>query len=354
MRYRILCIGETWFGSDARSSFAALRRLGHSVHVLDENNYVSTNWQTKLSKGVRRIFKPVFVNELTLEALNVLSQFKPHCLFVFKGNWVHPSLIEYFNKQRIPTVNYYPDVSFLSHGPYLPRALPLYDHIFTTKSYGVDDMKLHLGISSASFLPPGFDPELHNPVDLNEEEQQVYECDVAFIGTWSRRKELLLSSLREKLPNINLKIWGCQWGNLQSPALKTSIVGQGVTGDEYTKAICGASICLGLLSEEGKGSSSGDRITARTFQIPACGALLLHERNPEVLSFFEEGIDAAFFSAPDELAEQVSYYLNHRDARERIATSGRERSLRDEYAIDGRMKVVVKWLDQHIDAANGI
>ncbi|MBC8029374.1 MAG: glycosyltransferase [Pyrinomonadaceae bacterium] len=295
----------------------------------------------------------MFVNELKLEALNVVTQFKPHCLFVFKGNWVHPSLIEYCHRQTIPTVNYYPDVSFLSHGSYLPRALPLYDHVFTTKSYGVDDMNQQLGITRASFLPPGFDPELHRPVDISDEERHTYQCDVAFIGTWSPKKESLLSSLREKLPNINLKIWGCQWHKAQSPALKTCIVGHGVIGDEYTKAICGASICLGLLSEEGRGSSSGDLITARTFQIPACATLMLHERNPEVLRYFAEGIDAAFFGTPKELVEKVQYYLENDNERERIATNGRDRSVRDDYAIDGRMKVVLRWLDHHTEGSNG-
>lgn len=351
--FRILCIGETWFGSDARAAFAAFRRLGHSVHVLDENSYVSIQWQSTIAKGLRKVFKPLFVNELKRGAVAFASHFKPDCLFVFKGNWVHPELIEFCRQKNIVAVNYYPDVSFLTHGSYIPRALPLYDRVFTTKSYGVGDMKRELGVHRSDFLPPGYDPELHRPLVLNERDRKRYECDVVFIGTWSPKKEQLLASLCSALPNVRVKIWGCQWNKSHSSVLAKSIMGTEVTGDEYTKAICGASICLGLLSEAGGGASSGDLITARTFQIPACATFMLHERNSEVVDYFQEGKEAAFFGTPEELAETVRYYLEHSAERHKISQAGLTRSLTDEYAIDARMRVVTNWLGEHLKFCNG-
>lgn len=351
--FRILCIGETWSGSDARASFAALRRLGHSVHVLDENNYVSTQWQSIVAKGLRKLFKPLFVNELKRDAVKLVSQFNPDCLFVFKGNWVHPQLITFCKQRNIPSVNYYPDVSFLTHGKYIPKALPLYDRVFTTKTYGIRDMEKELGIQRSSFLPPGYDPELHRPVVLNADELNRYGCDVGFIGTWSPKKESLLASLKRDLPDVRLKVWGNQWERSNSTELVQSIIGTEVTGDEYAKAICGASICLGLLSEAGGGASSGDLITARTFQIPACGTFMLHERNSEVMGYFQEGKEAAFFDTPQELAEKVDYYLSHSIERQQISRAGLSRSLGDDYAIDARMRVVTHWLGEHLNRANG-
>lgn len=351
--YRILCIGETWFGSDARAAFAALRRMGHSVHVLDENSYVSTQWQSTIAKGLRKIFKPVMVNELKRDAVKFASQFKPDCLFVFKGNWVPPELIAFCRQKKIASVNYYPDVSFLTHGSYIPKTLPLYDRVFTTKTYGLADMKRELGVQRSSFLPPGYDPELHRPIVMNEEDKKRYECDVVFVGTWSPKKERVLASLSRALPKVRLKIWGNQWNRSHSKGLAGSIMGSGVTGDEYTKAICGALISLGLLSEAGGGASSGDLITARTFQIPACGAFMLHERNSEVLDYFQEDKEAAFFGSPEELADKVLYYLDHPLERQEISRAGLDRSLTDDYAIDARMKVVTRWLGEHLATRNG-
>jgi glycosyltransferase involved in cell wall biosynthesis len=345
--YRILCVGETWFGSDGRAAFSALRRLGHSVMVLDENHYVPGNWQSKLSKGIRKLGRPLFVRELMFDAVRVIQQYKPQCLFVFKGNWVHPDLIRYCKQRGIVSINYYPDVSFQSHGPYIPKALPEYDHIFNTKSYGVTDMRSQQ-IQQVSFVAPGYDPELHCPVSLADEDKLLYGCDVAFVGTWSPKKERYLSTLREALPDISVKIWGNQWEKSSERGLRGSIMGYGVIGDEYTKAIRGAAICLGLLSEIGKGASSGDLITARTFQIPACGTFMLHERNDEVLSYFKEGRDAAFFGTPAEMGEKVRYYLDAPDERARIAQMGLQRSVESEYAIDGRMEEVMSWLNKRL------
>jgi spore maturation protein CgeB len=351
-QFRILCVGETWFGSDARAAFAALRRLGHSIQVVDQNNYVPLHWQTKLSKAIRKAFRPLFVKELMLDVYGILERSRPHCLFVFKGNWVHPEIIKYCRSLGIATVNYYPDVSFLSHGPYIPQALPLYDQIFNTKSYGVGDMQSQLGVRKVNFLEPGYDPELHRPVSLTNEERKTYGCDVAFIGTWSPKKESILLSLRKALPNIRIRIWGFQWDRKCAPALKGSVMGYGITGDEYTKAICGSAICLGLLSEIGLGSSSGDLITARTFQIPACGTFMLHERNPEVLHYFEEGRDAEFFDSSEELARKVNYYLSDERKREEIAKNGLLRSNREDYSIDNRMSSVLFWLSSQLNGSS--
>ena len=348
---RILCIGETWLGSDARASFAALRRQGHSVHVLDENNYVSNLWQTNVGRGLRNIFRPWLVRELTNATLRASRTFQPHCLFVFKGNYVHPRVIARCRQQGIVTINFYPDVSFRVFGPYIPRALPIYDHIFTTKTFGVDDLHDQLGITDVSFLEHGYDPDLHYAAELTAEEKLRYSCDVNFIGTWQPKNESLLSSLKQSLPQIKTRIWGSQWDRAKAKDLKDSIMGTEVTGDEYRKALRGASICLGLLRERLKGSSSGDLITARTFQIPACGIFMLHERNVEVLRYFEEDREAAFFGSPEELARKVRHYLDNPAERERIADAGLKRSLRDGYAIDARMKVVLDWLGQRLNGS---
>jgi spore maturation protein CgeB len=342
--YRILCIGETWFGSDARSAFAALRRLGNSVEVVDPNYYLP-DWHSTFARGIRKLLRPLFVRELTRETLQRIKRFKPDCLFVFKGNWVQPEIVRECRQAGITTVVYYPDVSFLSHGQYIPKTLPLYDHIFTAKSFGVHDMASQLGVSNISFLEPGFDPELHRPIELTDCEKEVFGADVSFIGTWSQKKESILAALRAGLQDIRIRIWGYRWENCSNPQLRSSIMGYGITGDDYVKAICGSKICLGLLSEAGKGSSSGDYITARTFQIPACGTFMLHERNPEILQYFSEGLDVECFSSAEELIGKVRFCLEDDHYRNEVGATGLKRSVEEDYSIDRRMNVLLRWLD---------
>ena len=344
---RILCIGETWFGSDARAAFAALRRLGHSVHVIDESHFVPTEWTSRGARVLRRAFRGVMVDQLSRKAAETMRVLEPDLLFVFKGNYVSPALLEEATRRGVKSFNYYPDVSFFTHGAQLPKALPLYDHVFNAKTFGVKDMSAH-GVKSVSFLAPGFDPELHRPMQLTDSDKASFGCDVSFIGTWSPKKENVLAALSEAIPLLRLKVWGNQWEKRVTKSLDGAVTGVGITGDDYTRAICASSICLGLLSEARTGSSSGDLITARTFQIPACGTFMLHERNDQVAGYFDEGKDAEFFGSTEELISKVQKYLEANDERERIAESGLERSVESDYSIDRRMREAVAVMQQRL------
>lgn len=351
--HRILCVGEMWHGSDARSAFESLRRLGHAVLVLDEEQYVGTRWRSLGGRILRRGLAGWLVRELTEDATRCLRRFQPDLLFVFKGNWVQAELLRRTRLAGVASANFYPDVSFLAHTRHIPRALPLYDHVFTTKTFGVRDMQERLGLRQCSFVPPGFDLDLHRPITLNDADRRRYACDVSFIGTWSPKKEALLAAVRAALPGFHLRIWGCQWEKAREAALASCVQGTGVTGDEYVKAICGSTICLGLLSEVRQGASSGDAITARTFQIPACGTFMLHERTSEVVQYFVEGAEIACFGSSDELVTRLRHYSAHGDELRAMATAARRRSLESGYSLDDRMRVVSAWLSERLAASPG-
>lgn len=351
--HRILCVGEMWHGSDARSAFESLRRLGHLVLVLDEEQYVGTRWRSTWGRVLRRCLAGWLVRELTEDAARSMRRFQPDLLFVFKGNWVQGEMLRRARLDGVASANFYPDVSFLAHTRHIPTALPLYDHVFTTKTFGVRDMQERLGLRQCSFVPPGFDPDLHRPTALSEADRDRYACDVSFIGTWSPKKEALLAAVRAALPALHLRIWGCQWGKAREVTLAACVQGTEVTGDEYVKAICGSTICLGLLSEVRQGASSGDLITARTFQIPACGTFMLHERTPEVLQYFEEGKEIACFNSAEELVSQVRHYLARPEAIDATAAAARRRSLECGYSLDDRMRVVSAWLSERLASSPG-
>ena len=63
----------------------------------------------------------------------------------------------------------------------------------------------------------------------------------------------------------------------------------------------------------------------RIFEIPACGTLLLAERNPVLAGLYEDGQEAVFYSTPQEMIEQARYFLDHPEERQAIAAAGRRR-----------------------------
>src|SRR5207237_639841 len=85
-----------------------------------------------------------------------------------------------------------------------------------------------------------------------------------------------------------------------------------------------------------------DETTTRTYEIPACGGFMLHERNEEVLELYEEGKEIACFDSAEELREKILYYLRHQQERERIALAGYKRCV-PAYSYDNRMSEIVRW-----------
>jgi spore maturation protein CgeB len=339
--FRILAVGDLWQGSNAYAYVRAFRRAGHSVRVLAPENYVPSAWASRPLKAVRRTLEPLLVREYAKALLSAAANLRPHLFFVFKGRYVDPDVVRRIKAAGAVAVNFFPDVSFMAHGPLIPQALPHYDWVFTAKTFGVNDMRHRLGVESASVLPHGYDPEVHAPVELDAEDRHRYECDVSFVGTWSPKKQSFLEKLVALYPGIRLRVWGYQWEPAHA-TLRHRVEREPVLGIEYAKAMLASRINLCILSEARRGSSSGDRTTSRTFHIPATGAFMLHERTDELATFFRESSECGCFGLPEEMATRVEYFLRHDDERTAMARAGRERCLSSGYSIDARASELLR------------
>jgi spore maturation protein CgeB len=88
----------------------------------------------------------------------------------------------------------------------------------------------------------------------------------------------------------------------------------------------------------------------RTFEIPACHAFMLAERTHEHLELFREGIEMACFSSPEELVDQVRYYLTHESERLQIAHAGHQRVLKENFSYKDRLEQIFKYVDSVFSA----
>lgn len=338
---RAVVVCDQWLGSNGYAGMKAMRRAGWAVEVVPEWEFVPVKWRSAAMRALAKAVRPLAVREFNRELMLQVTRLEPELLLVFKGTFVTEDTLRHCASLGVRQYCFFPDVSFRTHGRYLPTALPLYDWVFTTKSFGLEDMRAQLGVGNASLLMHGFDRDLHRPVPLSGLDRERYECDVSFIGKWSPKKEGLIALLLDRLPTITVKVWGELWDQTRSPAVRRIVGGHGLYGEEFVRAICASRINLGLLSERTAGASSGDRITSRTFHIPACGGFLLHERTEEVSQIFAEGRHFAGFGGPDELVTSVQHYLRNETDRRRIAEEGhRLVATRDSW--DDRVKQIIE------------
>ena len=342
---RILMVCDLWQGSDSYALARAFRRTGHSVTIVSDSTYYGREWRSPVLRAARRLMRPFIVRDFNEALIKSAQGLAPHLLFVCKGQLVEPYAIEAAKKAGALAALWWPDVSFFAHGPSIPRSVPHYDWVFTTKTFGLNDLKAKFDMTRASFLPHAFHPEVHRKFRCDASDHERYGCDVSFIGTWSPKKQALLEALVAAQPDVKLKIWGMQWEKAGA-GLARWVESREVLGAEYAKAIRLSKVNLGILSEMRKGASSGDLITARTFHIPACGGFMLHERTCEVSEFFVEGRECGMFDGAKEMVEKVGYYLEHAAERETVAEAGHVRCLHSGNSVDDRVRAILAKVEE--------
>lgn len=337
---RAIVVCDQWLGSDAYAGMRALRRAGWNVLTLPEWEFVPVRWRGLPMRVLGRLLRRAAVREYNAELLRLVRRFEPEMFLVFKGPFVEGETLRAVRAAGVRAYCFYPDVSFRAHGPWIPGALPQYDWVFTTKSFGIDDMREQLGITHSSLIMFAADPELHRPVELTRRDHERFDCDVSYIGTWSPKKERLLGELIRRRPALRVRIWGEQWNKAEHPSVAGAVGGHEVIGEDFVRAICGSRINLSIMSERRVGSSRGDQVASRTFAVPACGAFVIHERTDELRALFREDEEVVCFGDLDELVVKIDRYLADDARRDSIAAEGR-RVVLERHTWDQRIREII-------------
>jgi spore maturation protein CgeB len=345
---RVLYLGENWFGSCARACCFALRRAGCDVLDIDIQTMMP-QWRSPGNRVIARLLRPRIIQEYNDLILESAEHLRPDFLLAFKGSFVKSSTLAELRSSGIALYNYYPDTSPSAHGKLLAASIQAYDCIFYTKRFWATSPPKGLEGSRMVYVPHGYDPDVHRPLSLDFSERQLYEQRVLLIAGHTPEKERLLSALISLKPKINLHIYGPRWAELaSSPNLRPYIRGVPLLGSQYAKAVAAAAICLGIMSGKVQGVAQGDETTTRSFEIPACGGFMLHERTGELLEQYKEGLEVACFGSVEELADKVDYYLAHPEERKAIARAGHLRCV-PAYSYDRRMADILHYHSESFD-----
>jgi spore maturation protein CgeB len=359
---KVLFLGEVGYGQTSLMRMKAMERLGHTlafVNTIDPWKKIS--W---MSRQIQRHIEvgPV-VTELNRNVGEVAQEFKPDLVWAEKQEFLWPETVRLLRKKGALTLHYNPDPYFsvsARQTSLMNRAIGEFDVLVYCKAY---EAKYYNEIVQSSiYMPLGYCDQMHRPMYPVDPK---WYCSVGFIGGWDPAREMSICALRKNVRDM--KIWGAYWdhtldgrwtprralilrqlaGNTpfkiaRSPLLDGVIQGDEIYGDDYSSAISGAKISLGFLRK-----TWPDQHTTRTFEIPACGSMLLAERTTEHIELFEEGKDAEFFETLDELIEKVTKYTRDERARVRIARNGYRRCRRSGYSYLHRLESTLTTLGIH-------
>jgi spore maturation protein CgeB len=295
------------------------------------------------SRVALRLIMKHLIREYNQQVVDAAKQFEPDLLLAFKGSYATAITLRELRRCGIALYNYYPDRMVFACGTLLEDAIPEYDCVFDTKRFWDGDAGKKIRVRNSVFVPHGYDIEIHRLTRVDARDTRQYGCDVGVIATHVPMKEQVLHELLKLRPRLGLHIWGRQWNEYcRSNRVRECLRGTALTGVGYTKAIRSTRINLGIL---GVTPEAKDETTTRTYEIPACGGFMLHERSSEVLELYKEGEEVACFSSPQELAEKIDYYLAHPEERDAIAAAGHRRCV-PAYSYDSRMAEILRWHEE--------
>lgn len=324
-----LYVGPLWTGSTALHRMRALQDNEIVVAAIDTTPAFLAGAARRLARRAwRRMVGPQDEAGANSAILEHARRLPPDILWVDKGLTITAETLRLVAEAapRCARVGYSPDdiMNPINRTKGYVKSLAEYDVYFTTKSFGVEELK-SLGAPRVHFIDNAYDPYTHRPVRLSKPLRQRLGGQVGFVGEWESQRADAICSLAST--GIDVRVWGAGWHRTSVSRAGVKAEGIGLWGDLYAAAICSFDINLCFLRKANR-----DRQTQRSVEIPACGGFMLAERTDEHARLFHEDREAVFFSSIDEMIEKARHYLAHPEQRAAIARAGYERCIADGYA----------------------
>jgi len=357
---KILFVGQCSPGQTSRMRMKCLERLGHEVTSIDSASILAKD-SYSMAWCRRYIGNSASISAINSDVQKQIRLDPPDLLWCEKQEFIKPETLEAARSFGVTTLHYTPDPYFSlwwKRTSIMDSSIPKYDWLVTSKQYELDEYK---AVSKrVMYVPLGFDERSHCPkMPLGKVNARNYFCDVSFVGGWEPRREIGLSAIART--GVSMNIWGYGWEHLvdgkwslrryarlrllagkepfsitKENDLARSIRGGEIYSDEYAWAIAGSKISIGFLRKV-----CPDQHTTRTFEIPACGAMLLADRTDEHREFFKEGKEAEFFSSEQEMLDKIRFYLSNETVRQKIVFAGLARCAGSGYTYTSRVKQIL-------------
>jgi len=342
---KILLAGDYRYEWYQEAAASALERQGHEVvrfAWFDFFQYPSLKGRIQ----IRLMLGPAF-GQVNDEFARCVKFVRPDLVFTWTCWPIWPDVIRQLRTDSSAIwVSYINDDPFsptasASHWRFFKTSIRLFDIHFVFRHANIPEFYA-AGARVVKLLRAYYVSDIHRPCELSKHDLQRFQSDATFVGHYEDdgRVDYLRTLLAA---GLHVRIFGAGWSSKALRGLPLSASGiVPVYGDEYAKAIVGARCALCFLSRHNR-----DTYTRRSFEIPACGGLLLSEYTDDLATLYEPDAEAVFFSSPVELVDKARWLVNNPEQARRIASAGRARCIRDGHDVDSRMRQMLDAVVEH-------
>lgn len=299
---KILYVGVYGEGQTSKMRGEILRKLTNSstFEIIDIEIPISNYQRIFRSLAFRFKIGPVIraVNEYILNKLDKSYDL----IWVDKAIYITELTTKVLRRKTNLLIHYTPDPAFLYHRSKLfIKSLIHYDFAVTTKSFEYNTYVKILDASKVILTTQGYDPKIHKPYHDFE-----LKKGVSFIGHYTSDRQKIIQLLLDS--GISVTLAGIHWKKFVTKNRsnsKLNYLGTGLYSAEYAKVISASQFGLGLLSK-----IIPEKHTTRTFEIPACGTVLITEDNSEIRSYFSSD-EVIYFNQIEQIPELIIQHQNN-------------------------------------------
>jgi spore maturation protein CgeB len=299
----ILFIGQCEYGSTSRMRFEIIELYYKTnVKLINISPIIKSMWKPFRSIGWRFQIGPLIhsINKTIKDEIN--NEVVYDLVWVEKGVFIKESTLFEIRKLTKKLVHFTPDPAFFYHqSRHFNNGIKHYDFCITTKKFELQNY-FDNGTKNVIYCTQGFDENIHKP--MVKFDDKIY--DICFIGHHELERELILSSLLNE--GYSIALAGIKWTKFvkrNSKNKKLYYFGSHVAGEGYSLLISQSKVGLGLLSKW-----IPEKHTTRTFEIPACGTLLVSEKNDETVGFFNDN-EVLFYEKRESIPNQIAQILKN-------------------------------------------
>jgi len=341
----ILFVGDLNEGTRSLMRLQILKELGAIVKCLTNTPVpfiAGVDKPTLYTRVLNKLRIPrdeVGINKALIEVAKSDETFD--IAWIEKSTMLRPATLKYFKKKSVNTqiVSLSEDDMYALHNRsrYYEYSLNLYDIVFTTKLYNLDELKT-LGAKDVRLFLDSYSSHLHRPLNRYRVIKNK-EIDISFIGTYEKERADIILWLG--LKGLKVIVYGNGWSSLVGKSKNITIMNKAILSEEYVQVINNSKINLGFLRKINR-----DQVTSRSMEITGCGGFLLAERTSRHSYIFKEGVEAEFFSSKEELKKKIEYYLNNYDEIQKVSKNGRTRCLTSGYDMKSQINNILKYIGQ--------
>jgi spore maturation protein CgeB len=254
-------------------------------------------------------------------------------IWIDKGIFITEKTVKLLNSKSTQIVHFTPDMAFYANqSNHFNASINCYDYLVTTKSKELDFYERYVSKEKLILVTQGFDKRIHKPFHTFEEKDNA----IVFIGLAEPSRIAIAEKIIKN--HLTLKLVGKGWEVFveKHKSNKNLIfLGDAIYSEDYSRLLSSSKFGLGLLSKQ-----FPELHTTRTFEIPACGAALLTEKNSEIASFFKEN-EAIFYTDLEDLITKVKYFLNNASALETLTNKGYNAVHNNGYDYESIMRHII-------------